>query len=497
MKSIKRLGAVFALIGASCATLPLAAQNDADVQRYSSNYFLGSARFNAMGGAFGALGGDLSAAHINPAGLGVFRYSEISFTPAVELNGIDFTMNGATTNEFKDKFVVNNIGFMLANETRDPNWKSVNFGVSYTRLNTFNDYLRTSNDLGYLSSLASDFLREANGQTLGELSNFSAGLAWDTDIIYSDDTLTSNTSYSGRYVDGDILNQTHSAERDGRISETSIIVGTNYNDILHLGASLNFQSVFYQSEVSTTETFISTSLPPPDPELTSYTIQDNLQTEGLGVNLKIGAIMRAGNTFRFGAAIHTPTTFSLSDVYRTQLTARYSAGNPFENSDADGFSDYRIRTPWRFMASAAAVIGTKGILSAQYEYSNFGSGQLLAANRSGSYQDFSGTNAMIAQMFSTSQTFRLGGEFRPTKSLFFRGGFALFENPIPINEVSGTNLDRYQYSAGIGYRLPTWSIDLSYQQARFDEEYKINDSNSTAILSNQLSSIALSLNFRL
>ena len=149
------------------------------------------------------------------------------------------------------------------------------------------------------------------------------------------------------------------------------------------------------------------------------------------------------------------------------------------------------------MASAAAVIGTKGILSAQYEYSNFGSGQLLAANRSGSNQDFSGTNAIIAQMFSTSQTFRLGGEFRPTKSLFFRGGFALFENPIPINEVSGTNLDRYQYSAGIGYRLPTWSIDLSYQQARFDEEYKINDSNSTAILSNQLSSIALSLNFRL
>ncbi len=496
MKSMKRLGAAFALIGASCAALPLAAQNEADVQRYSSNYFLGSARFNAMGGAFGALGGDLSAAHVNPAGLGVFRYSEISFTPAVEFNGINLTMNGGTTNEYKDKFVVNNIGFMLANETRNPNWKSVNFGVSYNRLNTFNDHLRTANDIDYNSSLASDFVKEANGQLLNELSNYGAGLAWDTGVIFSDDTAITNRSYSGQFIEGDILRQTHHAERDGRISETAITVGTNYNDVLFLGASLNFQSVFYQSHISTTETFLSTSLPS-SPELTSYTIQDRLQTEGLGVNLKIGGIYRFGNTLRFGAAIHTPTTFSLNDVYSTELKASYSTFPPSDYSDADGFFDYRIRTPWRYMASIAAVIGTKGILSAQYEFSNFGSAQLLAANRSGSNQDFSGTNATIAQLFSTSQTFRLGGEFRATKSLFFRGGFALFENPIPINEASGTNLDRYQYSAGMGYRLPTWSIDVSYQQARFDENYRVNNSNSQAVLSNRLSSIALSLNFRL
>ena len=38
-----------------------------DVLRYSSFYNEGTARFNSMGGAFGALGGDLSAISINPA----------------------------------------------------------------------------------------------------------------------------------------------------------------------------------------------------------------------------------------------------------------------------------------------------------------------------------------------------------------------------------------------------------------------------------------------
>ena len=33
---------------------------------------VGSARFQSMGGAFGALGGDLSAININPAGSAVF-----------------------------------------------------------------------------------------------------------------------------------------------------------------------------------------------------------------------------------------------------------------------------------------------------------------------------------------------------------------------------------------------------------------------------------------
>ena len=51
-----------------------------DVLRYSSFYNEGTARFNSMGGAFGALGGDLSAISINPAGSSIFIDSEFGVT---------------------------------------------------------------------------------------------------------------------------------------------------------------------------------------------------------------------------------------------------------------------------------------------------------------------------------------------------------------------------------------------------------------------------------
>ena len=50
-----------------------------DAFRLNSFFHNGSARFNSMGGAFGALGGDISAISINPSGSSVFLNSEIGF----------------------------------------------------------------------------------------------------------------------------------------------------------------------------------------------------------------------------------------------------------------------------------------------------------------------------------------------------------------------------------------------------------------------------------
>ena len=47
-------------------------QNLTDALRYSVENLNGTARFNAMSGAFGALGGDISSLVINPAGTTVF-----------------------------------------------------------------------------------------------------------------------------------------------------------------------------------------------------------------------------------------------------------------------------------------------------------------------------------------------------------------------------------------------------------------------------------------
>ncbi|MFT7081130.1 MAG: hypothetical protein ACJAZC_002690, partial [Cryomorphaceae bacterium] len=151
------------------AALTSYAQNDADVQRYTANYFSGTARFQSMGGAFGSLGGDMSALHINPAGVAVFRFGEISFTPAYEFNTINAVTPFASREESKAKMVVNNLGFVLANEIDHPEWRSVNFSVTYNRINTFNDVTRLTGQSTAFDGLAGDFLFEANGLFIDEL----------------------------------------------------------------------------------------------------------------------------------------------------------------------------------------------------------------------------------------------------------------------------------------------------------------------------------------
>ena len=50
---------------------PLFSQGEVDALRFSREDLLGTARAMSMGGAFGALGGDLTGVSINPAGIAV------------------------------------------------------------------------------------------------------------------------------------------------------------------------------------------------------------------------------------------------------------------------------------------------------------------------------------------------------------------------------------------------------------------------------------------
>ena len=55
-------------------------QDISDAMRYSQDHLNGTARYRAMGGAFGALGGDFSALNVNPAGSAVFNNNQMAFT---------------------------------------------------------------------------------------------------------------------------------------------------------------------------------------------------------------------------------------------------------------------------------------------------------------------------------------------------------------------------------------------------------------------------------
>src|SRR5882757_6519217 len=59
----------------------LTAQLPEDALRASWTVPSGTAREQAIGGAMGSLGGEISSNFVNPAGLGFYRTREIVFTP--------------------------------------------------------------------------------------------------------------------------------------------------------------------------------------------------------------------------------------------------------------------------------------------------------------------------------------------------------------------------------------------------------------------------------
>ena len=70
--------------------MTVSAQSAIDAYSLSQGDLRGTARFMSMAGAFGALGGDLSTLNQNPAGIGVYRSSEIGVT-------VDFDIQSVTT----------------------------------------------------------------------------------------------------------------------------------------------------------------------------------------------------------------------------------------------------------------------------------------------------------------------------------------------------------------------------------------------------------------
>src|SRR6056300_376434 len=85
------------------------AQNINDVLRYSLEETQGTARYQAMSGAFGALGGELSALGINPAGSAVFNNGLLTFTGSVYDRKNRALYNGTYSETSRSPFELNQI----------------------------------------------------------------------------------------------------------------------------------------------------------------------------------------------------------------------------------------------------------------------------------------------------------------------------------------------------------------------------------------------------
>ncbi|MFA7042902.1 MAG: hypothetical protein WC186_00990, partial [Bacteroidales bacterium] len=110
------------------------AQGEFDVLKYSLTDITGSARYVAMSGAFGALGGDMSAISMNPAGVSVYRSSEFTITPSLCTTSTKSHFD-LSSSDSKEKMLINNFGYVGSFRTYDESAISnFNFGISYNRV---------------------------------------------------------------------------------------------------------------------------------------------------------------------------------------------------------------------------------------------------------------------------------------------------------------------------------------------------------------------------
>ena len=126
----------------------LKAQNEIDALRYSQQNMYGSARVSSMSGAFGALGGDFSGLSYNPAGIGMYQFTEVTFSPSLTLNNTTsydnkiINFNDITYYEKYDEDIsqgsLGNIGFIFSTPKNDTEWKRINIGIGLNQLANYN-----------------------------------------------------------------------------------------------------------------------------------------------------------------------------------------------------------------------------------------------------------------------------------------------------------------------------------------------------------------------
>jgi hypothetical protein len=457
----------------SCLTLSnnLFAQDETDAFRYSMLSPMGTARSIGFGNASGAVGGDFSCMSLNPAGLGIYRRSEFTITPSLKMNNMNANYLGNESDATAAKFNFNNLGLVMTWSEKgrrydNSDWKAISFGIGFNRLADFrNDYiyrgtLSDPNGTNHYASFSQLFLDAANANPNNATDSTSiAYLGYQSFVINQD---TTGKFYTLANVKTG-LNQMNNVAESGGYNETVISLGGNYKERLMLGATIGLPSIHYTRNRSFEETDATTNA---SNYFSYFNYSEKLTTKGNGVNLKLGIIIKPSDKFRLGVAIHTPTIFTMTDVYNTSIesnTENYKAvynatgdTNPYSSaSTVENQYTYTLITPMRSIFSGMAFLGKIGFISADYEYINY---QTMRYKFAGYESEAALRNDRIKQMFGAAHNIRLGIELK-YDDFFFRGGYGLYGNPFKNSSVT---YSRNEYSLGIGYRSGDFFTDIAY-----------------------------------
>lgn len=452
------------------SSLPtLFSQTSSDALRYSQIMYNGSARFQGLGGAMGAVGGDVSCIATNPAGLGLFSSSEFTISPYMRMESSLSNFNSETNRDNNLNIGMDNLGLVFHLEgSGSSGFKGFNIAFGMNRQNDFNRevFMEGTNNKNSILTGYVNTLNNTPGGITSQMINdnypFDIALAYNSNLIYYD---TVNHKYANDAPNGGVI-QSKSVTTQGSINEYDFAFGANYNDRLYFGATIGIPVIRYFETTQYNETKNDTAIH----YFQSMTYNQQLETHGTGINLKVGLIYRPADWVRIGAAIHTPTYYgNMRDLWSSDMTGQFTFGTNTSYSPLGSF-DYQLVTPFRAIGSVAFIIGKFGLISGEYEYVNYSQSYFSSNDAS-----FTAVNNEIKNQYKSPVNVRFGTEWR-IKRFRVRGGFGYYGSPYQ----TGNNIsEMYVASLGWGYRVRHFYVDMTYQLTQTKEDYYLYDPTTT------------------
>jgi len=418
-----------------------------------------------MGGAFGALGGDVTGVAINPAGIGVYRSSEV----VANMTLTSPLISGNTNQQSKTSFHFDNLSYIGYYPLINGNMLTLNFGFNYNRVKSFDQNYRTSRPT-MNSSLTHYMALRTNGIPYDAWTGTDAdyddrsGIPWLSTLAHDAGLLNpgnTNNSYQSLLNDGEKVSPSLTVSERGRVENYDFTIGSNIANKFFWGATFTIVDLSYSLRSTYDESFL-------DVQGSGMNLYNELDTKGSGYQMKVGVIYRPIDLLRIGAAYHSPVWYSMTDYYWAKLTPRgiyyVDDGTKADYaSTPDATTNYRFRTPGSWTFSAAAVLGTQAIVSLDYEMKNYASMNL----KDNDGNDWTFENGIINQDYKNTSTVRAGLEYRFTPQFSGRLGYAWMQNPysssiqsvgaivVPAGTVPNYTLtgDVNYFTAGVGYKF--------------------------------------------
>ena len=484
------LGAFWGMAGTAMA------QDSYDAQAFANSDLNGTSRFVAMGGALGALGGDVSVMSTNPAGTAMYRKSDAAIT----LSGL-FT-NDKAMGHSKSRMSFDQGGALIAFDMDNPTGKGlqfINFGINYQK------------NRNYLSNLTKDInnLGGVFSQTyqIADLCNYALeNDYWGT---------LADMSASRKDVHGGILDETKESGRDyegvgadrayyeratyGANIQADLNVSFNVSDQFFFGASLGVYDIDYERE-SFYQEFGNDG--------NNYDFTNWYKTTGDGFDVKLGFICRPieDSPFRFGVNVHTPTWYRMTDSNGSTLYLN----DEYVTSGSNSEYDYHFRTPWKFGFSLGHTIGTNFAIGAEYEFQDLSTAKYSDVDHRENYY-FRNVNQITDQTLRGQHTLKVGVEYKPIDELSLRAGYNFVSSPFkkdafrtigydgPYTETDYTNWGAVnRFTIGLGYRYKGGYFDIAWQyQAQKGDFYAFDDIDlKPTKIKNNRSQLMATLGFR-